>query len=138
MSLTSTLLKAGALFAIGRYASKVNSEDVQRVTGISGDDVRRYGLDRADALLHQVGLQRASTVPSATVLVLSGFAAGAIIGAGVTFLFYSEQGKDVRQKIGEFFKGKDADEEVAQPAAKKVAEPDAAVVGGNSGVKATA
>ena len=134
MSLTSTLIKAGALFAIGRYASQLKSEDVERVTGISGDDVRRYGLDRADALLHQVGLQRASTVPSATALVLSGFAAGAIIGAGMTFLFYSEQGKDVRQKIGEFFKAKDADGEVAEPAMK----PKAAVMGGNDGVKATA
>ena len=138
MSLTSTILKAGALYALGRFASNVSAEDVERVTGITSDDVKRYGMDRADAALHAMGLQRASTVPSSTVLVLSGFAAGAIVGAGVTFLFYSEQGKDVRQKIGEFFKGKDADEEVAQPAAKKVAEPDAAVVGGNSGVKATA
>jgi hypothetical protein len=130
MSVTSTLIKAGALYAIGRYASHVKAEDVQHITGISGDDLRRYGLDRADALLHQVGLQRASAVPSATALVLSGFAAGAIIGAGMMFLFYSAQGKDVREKIVEFFKGKDGDEEVA--------EPEAAFVGRNGGLEATA
>jgi len=117
MSLTSTLLKAGALYALGRYASSVKPEDVERVTGISGDDVKRYGLDRADALLDTLGLQRASTVPSSTALVLSGFAAGAIVGAGVTFLFYSEQGKEVRHKIAEFFTSKHAEEEKA-PAAE--------------------
>jgi hypothetical protein len=57
-----------------------------------------------------VGLQRQSTVPSATVLVLSGFAAGAIVGAGATFLFYSEQGKDVRRKIAEYFTKSDSPE----------------------------
>ena len=112
MSLTSTLLKAGGLYALGRLTTNVSADDVQKVTGISGEDLKRYGLDRADALLHQVGLQRASTVPNTTALVLSGFAAGAIVGAGVTFLFYSEQGKDVRRKVAEFFSG--ADEEEAE------------------------
>jgi hypothetical protein len=103
MSLTSTLLKAGALYALGRFTANVTTEDVKKVTGISGDDVRRYGLDRADALLGVMGLQRQANVPSATLLVLSGFAAGAVVGAGATFLFYSEQGKDVRSKIAEYF-----------------------------------
>jgi len=110
MSLTNTLMKAGALYALGRFTTNVSAEDVQKVTGISSDDLKAYGLDRADALLHQVGLQRASTVPNTTALVLSGFAAGAIVGAGVTFLFYSEQGKDVRKKVAEYFSGKDEDE----------------------------
>ncbi len=105
MSLTSTLLKAGALYAVGRYAANIKAEDVEKVTGITKDDLKKYGLDRADALLGQMGLQRTSTVPSSTVLVLSGFAAGALVGAGVTFLFYSEQGKDVRKKIAEYFTG---------------------------------
>lgn len=105
MNLTSTLLKAGALYALGRFASNVKAEDVERVTGITGDDFKRYGLNRADALLGTMGLTRAASVPSSTVLVLSGFAAGAMVGAGVTFLFYSEQGKDVRKKIGEYFAG---------------------------------
>lgn len=103
MSLTSTLLKAGALYALGRFTANVTAEDVKKVTGISGDDLRRYGMDRADALLGMAGLQRQATVPSATLLVLSGFAAGAVVGAGATFLFYSEQGKDVRKKIAEYF-----------------------------------
>ena len=54
-----------------------------------------------------MGLTRNTNVPNGTVLVLSGFAAGAIVGAGATFLFYSEQGKDVRRKIGEYFAGSD-------------------------------
>ena len=116
MSLTSTLLKAGALYAVGRYASNISGEDVERVTGISGDDVKAYGMNRADAMLGQMGLQRASTVPSSTALVLSGFAAGALVGAGVTFLFYSEQGKDVRGKIAEYFTGKDGEESPADDA----------------------
>jgi len=116
MSLTSTLIKTGALYALGRYASNFSSDDVERVSGISGDDLKRYGIGRADALLGTVGLQRASTVPSSTAMVLSGFAAGAIVGAGVAFLFYSEQGKDVRKKVAEYFTG--ADEEAAEPAAK--------------------
>ena len=107
MSLTNTLIKAGALYALGRFASGVKAEDVERVTGITGDDVKRYGLDRADALLGNLGLQRQATMPNTTALVLSGFAAGAIVGAGVTFLFYSEQGKDVRKKVAEFFSGDD-------------------------------
>lgn len=113
MSLTSTLLKAGALYALGRYATNIKTEDVERVTGISGDDLKAYGIDRMDTLLQTVGLQRQSTVPSSTALVLSGFAAGAIVGAGVTFLFYSEQGKDVRQKIADYFTGTDGDAEEA-------------------------
>ena len=120
MSLTNSLIKAGALYALGRFASNVKGEDVAAATGISGDDLRRYGLDRADALLGQVGLQRQATVPSSTILVLSGFAAGAIVGAGVTFLFYSEQGKDVRGKIAEFFSGKD---EAETPADSTTASP---------------
>ena len=115
MNLTSTLLKAGALYALGRFTSNVTAEDVKKVTGISGDDVRRYGLDRADALLHAIGLTRQASVPSSTVLVLSGFAAGAIVGAGVTFLFYSEQGKDVRRKVTEYF-SKDHDEPATESA----------------------
>ncbi|MCB9598082.1 MAG: YtxH domain-containing protein [Sandaracinaceae bacterium] len=118
MSLTSTLLKAGALYAVGRYASHIKPEDVEKVTGISGDDLKRYGLDRADALLGQIGLQRQATVPNTTALVLSGFAAGAIVGAGVTFLFYSEQGKDVRKKVAEYFMGGDDDEKAAEEPAK--------------------
>lgn len=110
MNLTSTLLKAGALYALGRFTSNVSAEDVKKVTGISGDDLRRYGLDRADALLGTLGLQRQASVPSSTVLVLSGFTAGAIVGAGVTFLFYSEQGKDVRRKVAEYFSRSNEDE----------------------------
>lgn len=115
MSLTSTLLKAGALYALGRYATNIKPEDVEKFTGISGDDLKRFGLDRADAVLSTIGLQRAATVPSSTVLVLSGFAAGALVGAGVTFLFFSEQGKEVRTKIGEFFVGRSGGDE-ADPA----------------------
>ncbi|MCZ7680300.1 MAG: hypothetical protein M5U28_16645 [Sandaracinaceae bacterium] len=114
MSLTSTLLKAGALYALGRFTANVTADDVKKVTGISGEDLRRYGIDRADALLGTLGLQRQATVPSSTLLVLSGFAAGAIVGAGATFLFYSEQGKDVRRKIAEYFTKSDD----AQPEAE--------------------
>lgn len=103
MSLTNTLLKAGALYALGRFTTNISADDVKKVTGISSEDLRRYGLDRADALLNTIGLQRQASVPSSTVLVLSGFAAGAIVGAGMTFLFYSEQGKDVRKKVVEYF-----------------------------------
>jgi hypothetical protein len=103
MSLTSTILKAGALYALGRFTANVSADDVKKVTGISGEDLRRYGLDRADSLLGVMGLQRQATVPSSTIMVLSGFAAGAVVGAGVTFLFYSEQGKDVRRKVAEYF-----------------------------------
>ena len=125
MSLTSTLLKAGALYAIGRYASHIKAEDVEKVTGITRDDLKRYGLDRADALLGQMGLQRASTVPSSTLLVLSGFAAGAIVGAGATFLFSSGRGKEVRRKVAEYFAGS----EDAPAAAKPGANGESATVG---------
>jgi hypothetical protein len=118
MDWKSTLLKAGALYAAGRLASGISAEDVARVTGISGDDVRRYGVGRADALLHQIGLQRESTVRSSTVLVLSGFAAGAVVGSGVMFLFYSEQGKEVRRKIVEYFAKSDSDESAEGEAAR--------------------
>lgn len=116
MSLTNTLLKAGALYALGRFTTNINADDVKKVTGISSEDLRRYGLDRADALLQTIGLQRQATVPSSTVLVLSGFAAGAIVGAGMTFLFYSEQGKDVRRKIVEYFANSDEEEKSAASA----------------------
>ena len=112
MNLTSTLLKAGALYALGRFASNVSGEDVAKLTGLSSDDVKRYGLDRTDALLQNLGLQRQATVPNGTALVLSGFAAGALVGAGATFLFYSEQGRDVRRKVAEYFAG-GADEDEA-------------------------
>ncbi|MFK7986303.1 MAG: YtxH domain-containing protein [Sandaracinaceae bacterium] len=110
MSLTNTLIKAGAMYALGRLATNVKSEDVEKVVGLSGDDFKKYGLNRADALLGTMGLTRQANVPNTTGLVLSGFAAGALVGAGVTFLFYSEQGKDVRAKIAEFFAGGDAEE----------------------------
>lgn len=125
MSLTSTLLKAGALYALGRFTANVTADDVKKVTGISGEDLRRYGIDRADALLGTLGLQRQATVPSSTLLVLSGFAAGAIVGAGATFLFYSEQGKDVRRKIAEYFTKSDDAE----------AEPEAARTGNGAEAK---
>ncbi len=112
MSLTSTILKAGAMYALGRAAQNINRDDVEKVAGLSGDDLRRYGFDRLDAALHTVGLQRESTIPSSTAMILSGFAAGAIVGAGVTFLFYTDQGEAVRAKIGEFFGGR-AEGEVA-------------------------
>lgn len=116
MSLTSTLLKAGAMYALGRAAQNVNKDDLEKVAGISGDDLRRYGFDRLDTALHAVGLQRESTVPSSTAMILSGFAAGAIVGAGVTFLFYTDQGKLVRQKVGEFFSGSDEEKSEAEGA----------------------
>jgi len=50
------------------------------------------------------------------VLALSGFAAGAIVGAGVTFLFYSEQGKDVRRKVAEYFSKSNQDAPESEPA----------------------
>jgi hypothetical protein len=131
MNLTKTLLKAGALYAIGRFASNVSADDVARVTGISGDDLKRYGIDRTDALLGTMGLQRQSTVPSSTALVLSGFAAGAIVGAGVTFLFYSEQGKDVRQKVADYFSG--GEKEETETGAETTSH-----AGGNGEAKATA
>ena len=118
MSLTSTLLKAGALYALGRMTTNITADDVAKVTGITSDDLKKYGLNRADAFLGQVGLQRAATVPNSTALVLSGFAAGALVGAGVTFLFYSEQGKDVRRKVAEYFTGADTDEETSEATAK--------------------
>ncbi|MEC7524181.1 MAG: hypothetical protein VYE22_30145 [Myxococcota bacterium] len=129
MSLTSTLLKAGALYALGRMTTNISGEDISRLTGINGDDVRRYGLGRADALLGTLGLTRAASVPSSTALVLSGFAAGAVVGAGATFLFYSEQGKDVRKKIAEYFASTDDNEASADADAN---------VTGNGGVKARA
>lgn len=116
MSLTSTLLKAGALYALGRFTANVTADDVKKVTGISGEDLRKYGLDRADALLNVMGLQRQASVPSSTLLVLSGFAAGAIVGAGATFLFYSEQGKEVRRKVAEYFTKGDAEAPAAESA----------------------
>jgi hypothetical protein len=116
MSLTSTLLKAGALYALGRFTANVTADDVKKVTGISGEDLRKYGLDRADALLNVMGLQRQASVPSSTLLVLSGFAAGAIVGAGATFLFYSEQGKEVRRKVAEYFAKGDGDAPAAESA----------------------
>lgn len=130
MSLTNTLLKAGALYAIGRFGSKISAQDVAKVTGISGEDLRGYGTDRADALLDVLGLQRQSTVPSSTAMILSGFAAGAIVGAGVTFLFYSEQGAEVRKKVSEFFASKDESED------NKSAEDKTASANGNGGVTA--
>lgn len=111
MSLTNTLIKAGAMYALGRFATNVKAEDVEKVVGLSGDDLKNYGLNRADALLGTMGLTRQANVPNTTGLVLSGFAAGALVGAGVTFLFYSEQGKDVRGKIAEFFAGSNDEEE---------------------------
>jgi hypothetical protein len=131
MNLTSTLLKAGALYAIGRFASNVSAEDVAKVTGLSGEDLKRYGLNRTDALLGTLGLQRQATVPSATALVLSGFAAGAIVGAGATFLFYSEQGKEVRQKVADYFSGSEEEQSAS-------ADEGAAHAGGNGEAKATA
>lgn len=129
MNLTSTLLKAGALYALGRFASNVSADDISRVTGLTGDDMKRYGLNRADALLGTMGLTRSSNVPNGTVLVLSGFAAGAIVGAGATFLFYSEQGKDVRRKIGEYFAGSDEESEEKSTTSAH---------GGNGGAKVNA
>lgn len=134
MSLTSTILKAGALYALGRMTTNISADDVQKVTGLTGDDVKRYGLDRADALLTQVGLQRAATVPSSTLLVLSGFAAGAVVGAGATFLFYSEQGKDVRKKIAEYFAG--SDQETSEESS--VTTTKEASASANGGAKASA
>lgn len=144
MSFPRMLIQAGALYAIGRYASRLRTEDVEGVTGISARDAKGHGLGRADALLHQVGLQRASTVPNATAIVFGGFAAGAIVGAGITFLFYSEQGKEVRRLIGQRFTREGAETESAEPAVKsaepavKEAELDAGAPGGNHGVAASA
>lgn len=110
MSLTSTIMKAGALYALGRLTSNISGDDIAKVTGISGEDLRRYGISRADAVLATMGLTRRASVPSSTLLVLSGFAAGAIVGTGVTFLFYSEQGKDVRRKVIDYFSKSNTDE----------------------------
>ena len=124
MSITRSLLKVGALYAAGRFVSNLKASDVERVSGLTQEDLKRFGLDRADALLDAVGLRRESTVPNATAMVLSGFAAGALVGAGMTFLFYSEQGKEVRAKVLEFFADRDAATDEGDADEPSAAEPE--------------
>ncbi len=116
MSLTKTLLKAGAVYAVSRAVRSIKKEDVEKLTGISADDVKRYGLDRLDNALHGVGLRRESSITSSTVLVLGGFAAGAIVGAGATYLFSTERGKELRKEIAEFLSRTDSEEKADEKA----------------------
>lgn len=109
MSIRNELLKAAGLYVLGRLTANITADDISKITRVSMDDVRRYGLNGTDALLGAIGVRRKSSVPSFTALVLAGFAAGAVVGTGVTFLFYSSQGKEVRRKIVEYF-GKGTDE----------------------------
>src|SRR5262245_38552470 len=103
MSLRSTLLKAAGVYVLGRLATNITGDDIAKLTGLTAEDVRRYGMNRTDALLETIGLRRRSNIPSATGLVLAGFAAGAVAAAGIMFLFYSTQGTEVRRKIVEYF-----------------------------------
>jgi len=120
MSLTSTLLKAGVAYALGRLTANLTVDDLRKVTDIDVDDLKRLGVNRADAALSAMGLQRSATVPSGTALVLGGFLAGTVVGAGAVFLSFTEQGRSVRQSLLEFIKKGD---EGAEREAASTPEP---------------
>ena len=110
MSLRNQVLKAAGIYVLGRLTAHITGDHIARLRSLSGADLRRYGIDGADAVLDAVGLRRRSSVPSSTALVLAGFTAGAVVGTGITFLFFSTQGKEVRRKIVEYFSKADEEE----------------------------
>jgi hypothetical protein len=118
MSITSTLLKLGAPLALAHLASRIRMADLQKLTHLGGDDLKRHGLDRADSALGTIGLRRIATMTSSTSLVLGGFVAGAVVGGGALFLFHTEQGAAVRrQVIGFFTRGEVDHEPIDEPPA---------------------
>lgn len=105
MTMRSFLFKAGALYVLGRIAREITMDDVKKwsraVRDVTPADMRRFAVDTSDSALLRLGLVRAATVPSSTLLVLGGFTAGAALGAGLMYLIGSEQGKQFRGKITE-------------------------------------
>lgn len=127
MTITSTLLKFGAGLALAQLASRIKTADLQKLTHLGVDNLKRLGLDGADTALGTIGLRRSATMTSSTSLVLGGFIAGAVVGAGALFLFRTGQGTAVRRQIVGFFAHGEVDHEpVDEP---PVAAPDA---GGNT------
>lgn len=127
MSITSTLLKFGAGLALAHLASRIKTADLQKLAHVGVDDLKRLGLDRADTALGTIGLRRTSTMTSGTGLVLEGFLAGAVVGAGALFLLYTDQGRAVRRQVVRFFTRGEVDHQpVDEP---PVAAPDG---GGNT------
>jgi hypothetical protein len=134
MSITRTLLKFGVPLALGHLASRIRMADLQKLTHLSvhdlklgADDLKRLGLDRADTALGTIGLRRVATMTSSASLVLGGFLAGAVVGAGALFLFHTEQGAAVRQQVVGFFTRGEVDHEPVDE--KPAAAPDR---GGNA------
>ena len=96
---------AAALYALGRMTHNLDSNDVRRyassLSGIDGDDVRKFAWDTADDLLLRAGLRRSAAIPSSTALVLGGVGAGLVLGAGVAFFLMSESGKGASEQASQ-------------------------------------
>lgn len=95
-------MKAGTAFALGRMSANIHGEDVERVLGVSRDEMRRYGLGRVDTLLHSIGLRREAETPNRALWLLGGVALGAAIGGGVVFFAYTERGQEMRRRMRDF------------------------------------
>ncbi|NUP07850.1 MAG: hypothetical protein HOW73_17520 [Polyangiaceae bacterium] len=71
---------------------------LKKIFGISGRDVRRYGLGRADALLSAMGLRRKRHTSRASLFLIGGLGLLAIVGAGLAALVLTQPLETARRR----------------------------------------
>ncbi len=105
MNMRKALIRGAALYALGRFTSRIRINDIGRwaniASDLSPDDIKKYLRDASDEALFRVGLQRRSTVPSSALLVMGGVGAGLLVGAGLGVFFMTGTGREIRSNVAQ-------------------------------------
>ena len=99
MSRSTELLKAGTFLGLGNLATRINAKDLERFTGISRRQLRKYAGRRGDAMLGLFGLRRKRRLRANPFLIIGAAAASALIGTGVMLFLGATAVKRLGNKI---------------------------------------
>ncbi|NUO48761.1 MAG: hypothetical protein HOV80_07890 [Polyangiaceae bacterium] len=99
MSRAISLFKAGTLLGLGNLATRIDAKDLEKITGISRRQLRRYGRRRGAAMLGLFGLRRRRSFRSRSFLFAGAAAGTAILMSGLMFLLGARAAKRLWNKL---------------------------------------